>query len=227
MRTAQAIAKKCGVDPAAVQDSLQQQCGDADASLDEMVNRTSTNGMEEESIGIDSRSMTLGIQMVVLMHHLLKNVLAYINGSGLKISESNISTSTATPYIHAVDEFLRCISMVYLGQEGTIPERYGEVRTSRLGYPDTSTDRWEPSLSHIFQSLILETMGQGTERQPISSIIQMRLVENESMLHLLCAHTPPMDGCNSIHFKREEEEDFNSNNDCDDPCKCCYLMPET
>ncbi len=170
---------------------------------------TTTNGLEDES--------TEGVhQMTMLLYELLKNVLVYLHSSsnsGLKTTESNV----AMPHMMcAVDEFLRCTSMLYLGQEGTIPNRYGMVNTSRLGYPDTSTDRWEPSLSHVFQSLILEATGQGTTKLPPlnSSIIRLRLAENESTLHIPSVSTPLPGECSGIHLKKEEDC-----NDCDNPCK--------
>ncbi len=186
-----------------------QLCADADSSsLQKWDNTATTNGLVEESKeGVH--------QMTMLLYRLLKNVLVYLDSS----SNSNSETESNVPMPHmmcAVDEFLRCTSMIYLGQEGTIPNRYGMVNTSRLGYPDTSTDRWEPSLSHIFQSLILEAIGQGTtELPPLNSlIIRLRLAENESTLHLPSVSTPLPEECSDIHLKNEEDC-----NHCDNPCR--------
>ncbi len=191
-----------------------QLCADADSSLDEWDDDTTTtnNGTEEESIGSNSRS-AIGIKAAMSLYELLKGVLAYLNSS-LKATESNITSTATTLYECAADEFLKCTSMLYLGQEGTIPKRYGTVSASRLGYPGTSTDRWDPSLSHIFQSLILEAMGQEAKPPSSSSIIWLRLVENESTLHLPSVRTPLCDERRSSNMDLNKEQDCND--DCDD-----------
>ncbi len=191
---------------------LQLCADDADPSLgkwDGDTTSTTTN---------NSRSATIGIQAAVSLYELLRGVLAFLNrsssSSSLETTESIKSTLTATTlYKCTADEFLKCTSMLYLGQEGTIPKRYGTVSGSRLGYHDTtSTDRWGPSLSHIFQSLVLEAMGQEAKLpcRCSSSIIWLRLVENEFMLHLPSVITPPCDvrqrsSSSSIDLKKEQD----------------------
>ncbi len=169
---------------------------------------TTTNGLAEES--------TKGVhQMTMLLYMLLKNVLAYLCSTSSSNSLHPMESNIAVPHVMCVvDEFLRCTSMLYLGQEGTIPTRYGMVDANRLGYPDTSTDRWEPSLSHIFQSLILEAIGKGSKKlsssAPNSLIIRLRLAENESTLHIPSVSTPLAKECGGVHVRKEEDC-----NDCD------------